>query len=197
MAFIEAVNACAVRPEAGQSLVGRLRARIANLERILQRDSTGMVGKHVLAPMAERLKLLEKAVQRIGIQDWNCPMVGSFAREAEATCMACAHALECRCWLDGAVRPDVWRSFCPNIALFELLSHPAPGSPMSASAGVGSRIARLTRRTAAAVAARRHGPSPPVGGPNDGGFHHSADELRKMRAEASRREARAWLDAGL
>ena len=196
MVSIEAANGFGVRPEAGQMLGGRLRARIANLEYIVQRDSFCVADKDELLPMVERLELLEKAVDRIGIQDSNGPMVGLFAREAEATCMACARADECRRWLDGAASRDAYRSFCPNVALFDLLAHPALRSSPPLSDGAGSRIARLTRRAAAALPAWRRRAPPAAGGPHDDAYYPSADDLRRMRIESSRREARILLNSG-
>jgi hypothetical protein len=196
MVSIEAVNGFAVRPEAGQTLGGRLRARIANLEYIVRRDGFCVADKDELVPMVARLELLEKVVRRVGIKDSNGPMVGLFAREAEATCMACARAHECRRWLDGAASPDAYRSFCPNVALFDLLAYPALRSSPPLSDGAGSRIARLTRRAAAALPAwQRHAP-PAAGGPHDDAYCPSADDLRRMRIESSRREARILLNSG-
>jgi hypothetical protein len=197
MAFIETINDRAVRPEAGQALAGRLRARIANLEYILQRDSSRGASTHVLAPMVERLELLEKAVRRIGIQDCNGSMVGFFAREAEATCMTCARALDCRRWLDGAAGRDAYRRFCPNVALFDLLVHPALLSSPFLPDGAGSWMARLTRRAAAVLTAWRHRTLPTAGGRSDSTYYPSADDLRRMHVEASRREARALLGVGI
>lgn len=47
------------------------------------------------------------------------------------------------------------------------------------------------------VAALWHRAAVATGGPNDNAFCPSADELRRMRAEASRREARALLHMAL
>jgi hypothetical protein len=172
MASVEAVDP-AVGPEPEQVLAGRLRARI------------------------ERLELLERAVHRIGIQDWNGTMVDLVARQAEAACMACVHTVECRRWLDGttrgAARLDAWRSFCPNVALFSPLADAALRSSPRASDGAGSRMGRLRRRAAAALEAWRRGAA--AGGPNDDAYCPSVDDLRRMRDEALRREARALLDA--
>jgi hypothetical protein len=197
MASIETINGCAVRPEAGQALAGRLRARIANLESILRRDSNRGVGTHVLAPMVERLELLEKAVRRVGIQDWNGSMVGLFAREAEATCMTCTRALDCRRWLDGAARLNAYRRFCPNVALFDLLAHPALRSSPLLPGGAGSWMARLTRRASAVLAAWRRRSLRTADDRSDSIYYPTADDLRRMRIEASRREARALLGIGL
>ena len=193
MVSIEAANGFAVRPEAGQTLGDRLHA---NLEYIVQRDSLCVAHKDELVPMVERLALLEKAVHRVGIQDSNGPMVGLFAREVEATCMACARVDECRRWLDGAASPDAYRSFCPNVALFDLLAYPALRSSPPLSDGAGSRIARLTRRAAAALPAWRRRAPPAAGGPHDDAYYPSADDLRRMRIEASRREVRILFESG-
>ena len=170
MASIKAANGFAVRPEAGQALRGRLRTHIANLE------------------------LLERAVHQIGIQDWNGPMVDRFVHEAESTCLACPHTSECRRWLDDVVRPDAYRRFCPNVALFDLLSHSAFASSPPPSDQASSRVGRLARSTAAALTRWRHGPPPAADGRNDGAYYPHIDDLRRMRIETNRREVRALLD---
>ena len=87
-------------------------------------------------------------------------------RDMMWTCTTCPHKRRCRAWLSCKEATE-FRTFCPNA---EPLDH--------------------------AFAQQHPGAAPPAArGPDDGDYHPSSDELRQMRAEASRREVHTLLDA--
>jgi uncharacterized protein YjiS (DUF1127 family) len=111
--------------------------------------------------------LLDKMLARLGIDAAQLPVES--LRDMTWTCTTCPDKRKCRKWLAGIEEAD-FHAFCPNA---EQLDH---AMAAAAPAGCSYRAA-------------------PTGGPNDDAFHPSADELRRLRAEASRRETRALLDS--
>ena len=112
-------------------------------------------------------ELLDRMLARLGIDAAQLPVEDM--RDMTWTCMTCPDKRKCREWLAEIEETD-FRSFCPNAA-------------------------QLDHALAAAVPAGWRPPNPPAaGGPNDGAYHPTADDLRRMRAEASQRETRALLD---
>ena len=95
-------------------------------------------------------------------------------RDMTWTCVGCPDKRHCRHWMAGREDTD-FHSFCPNAAELDdalLKQHPELASSMRQA--------------------------PPAGrGPCDGTFNPSADELRRMQAEACRREVRVLLDSAL
>ncbi len=86
-------------------------------------------------------------------------------RDMTWTCTTCPHRRQCRAWLSQIGEAE-FRTFCPNAEQLD-----------------------------DALAKQRPGVAPPVAGDlNDGGPHPNSDELRQMRADAYRREARLLLD---
>src|SRR5215813_124892 len=111
-------------------------------------------------------ELLDQMLARLGIDAAQLPVED--LRDMTWTCTTCPDKRKCRQWLADIEEPD-FRSFCPNAA-------------------------QLDHALAAAVPAGwRHRAPPAAGGPNDGAYHPTADDLRRMRAEVSRRETRAAL----
>jgi uncharacterized protein DUF6455 len=88
-------------------------------------------------------------------------------RDMTWTCTTCPDKHLCRHWLSDVEQTD-FHAFCPNAAQ---LDH-----ALTVQAGC------------------QHRALPAAGDPNDGAFKPTADDLRRMRAEASQREARALLD---
>lgn len=112
-------------------------------------------------------ELLDQMLARLGIDPGQLPVES--LRDMTWTCTTCPDKRKCRQWLFSIEEVD-FRSFCPNAAQLDYaLKDPAQ-------------------------AGRRHCSPPANGGPNDGFFRLSEDELRRMRAETSRREARTLLD---
>ncbi len=86
-------------------------------------------------------------------------------RDMTWACTTCPHRRQCRQWLSSRGETEI-RTFCPNAEQLEdALAKQRPGVAL-----------------------------PTGGGPNDGGPHPNSDELRQMRADAYRREARLLLD---
>ena len=113
-------------------------------------------------------ELLDRMLDRLGIDADRLPVEN--LRDMTWTCTTCPDKRKCRHWLAEAGETD-FRSFCPNA---EQLDH----------------------ALAAAVPAGWRPPAPPAatGGADGGAYQPSADELRRMRAEASRRQTRLLLD---
>lgn len=111
-------------------------------------------------------ELLDQMLVRLGIDPARLP--AESLRDMTWTCTTCPDKRKCCEWLFSIEQVD-FHSFCPNAAqLDHALADPAQ--------------------------TLRHRILPANCGPDDGFFHPSADELRRMRAEASRREARTLLD---
>jgi hypothetical protein len=112
-------------------------------------------------------ELLDQMLARLGIDAAQLPVED--LRDMTWACTTCPDKRKCRQWLADVEEPD-FRSFCPNAA-------------------------RLDHALAVAMPAGWRHPAPPAaGGWNDGAYHPTADDLRRMRAEASQRQTRAALD---
>jgi hypothetical protein len=185
MASIDAIQGRASLSPAGPTLTTRLHQRIAGLEDVL-RDGADATRTAVMAPLLERLKLLERMVRRLGVR-LEGPIVGPVLREAEATCAVCLEAAHCRRWLDGTTEPNAYQRFCPNASLFRALTPPADRAAPRPPGGVAAPAPTLAARIAATLARWRRDPGSTVGQP-------SADELRRLRADAARRDTRALLE---
>jgi uncharacterized protein YjiS (DUF1127 family) len=88
-------------------------------------------------------------------------------RDMTWTCTTCPDKRRCRKWLARFEGTD-FRSFCPNAAQLD-----------------------------DAFVKQHPGGTPFAGSPNDGDYHPTADEIRRMRADARQREVRAMIDAAL
>ncbi len=186
---IEPVDRCAAPwPEARPTLHSRLRQRIDVLERLIQSDQSAIATEPLLEPMRQRLRLLERMVDRLGVDGWRGQMVGLAAREAEATCLSCTRSVDCRRWLDGAAAEDAHLGFCPNAALLGALRQASSGG---ASAG-DAKSTRIMGRLATWWRCRA---SPPDG--CDDGFCPHADEVKRIQRRARQQEVRALLDAAI
>jgi len=108
---------------AAHPICSRLAQRLETLERMIRDEQSSAVRSRLLEPMLQRLRLLERMVARVGVDESRGLLVGLLVREAEASCSGCANAGECRRWLDSEVDDDAYRSFCANAALFDLLPH--------------------------------------------------------------------------
>ena len=126
----------------------------------------------LIAGSADRNDRLDKMLDRLGIDVARLPI--ECQRDMAWTCMNCRSKRRCRQWLSDNKGPD-FHSFCPNAAgLDDALSKQHP------------ELASSTRQ------------GPPAGrGPRDSVFHPSADELRRMQADARRREVRVLLDSAM
>lgn len=88
-------------------------------------------------------------------------------RDMTWACTTCSDKRRCRRWLSDGGEAD-YHSFCPNAAE---LDH-------------------------ALVQQYPAGATPQAGVPNGSSFYPSADDRRRLRAEARNRKVRVWLDAG-
>ena len=79
------------------------------------------VSRRLLAPILERLRLMQRMVDRLSIDDSRGLMVGLLVREAEGNCLSCRNAAACRRWLDRNIEDGAQHSFCANAALFDVL----------------------------------------------------------------------------
>jgi len=104
-------------------ICSRLAQRLETLERMIHDEQSNAVRSRLLEPMLQRLRLLERMVARVGVDESRGLLVGLLVREAEASCVGCANAGECRRWLDSEADDGGYRSFCANAALFDLLPH--------------------------------------------------------------------------
>jgi hypothetical protein len=75
-------------------------------------------------PMLERVfaqaELMDRMIERVGV---NPAVVARLDRgmtwyAARTRCIECAHARECRAWVDGSEPTAAPPEFCPNAALF-------------------------------------------------------------------------------
>src|SRR5262249_32287023 len=112
-------------------------------------------------------ELLDQMLARLGLDAAQLPVED--LRDMTWTCTTCPATRKCRPSLPDIEEPD-FRSFCPKAAQLDQ---------------AGAAGGRAGGRPPAPAAA---------GGRNDGAYHPTADDLRRMRAEASRRETRAALD---
>jgi hypothetical protein len=110
-------------PQQAVEACSRLLQRIATLERIIQQEQVNGVRVPLLEPMLQRLKLLQRMLDRVGVDESRGMLVGLLIRESEANCMSCRNAAQCRRWLDSATDDDAHLGFCANAALFELFPH--------------------------------------------------------------------------
>lgn len=113
-------------------------------------------------------ELLDQMLARLGIDAAQLP--GETLRDMTWTCTTCPDKRKCREWMFSIEETD-FRAFCPNAAE---LDHAL---------------------AAAAHAGGRHRAAPVAGSADDGAFYPTGDDVRRMHAEASRREARALLDS--
>jgi len=121
----------------------------------------------LIAGCAGSRELLDQMLVRLGIDAAQLPVED--LRDMTWTCTTCPDKRLCRKWLSDIEETD-FRAFCPNAAQ---LDH-----ALAATAQAGCR----------------HRAPSAAGAPNDGAFHPTADDLRRMRVEASQREVRALLD---
>jgi hypothetical protein len=112
-------------------------------------------------------ELLDQMLARLGIDAARLSV--QELRDMTWSCITCPDKRKCREWLADAQGTD-FHAFCPNAAQ---LDHALAG---------------------AVPAGWRHPAAPAVGDPNDGAYQPTADDLRRMRADANRREVRALLD---
>ncbi len=124
----------------------------------------------LIAGCAGSRELLERMLAKLGIDAAQLPIES--LRDMTWTCTTCPDKRQCRKWLADAQEGD-FHAFCPNA---EQLDHAlATAAPAGWPDGW-------------------HVPAPGAGGRDDGDYRPTADELRRMRAEASERETRALLD---
>ena len=150
----------------------RLRTRAARSHGVPRCRSGGcrsraLADRALIKGCAGSRELLDRMLARLGIDAAQLPVEDM--RDMTWTCMTCPDKRKCREWLAEIEETD-FRSFCPNAA-----SSTMPWQP-------------------AVPAGWRHPNPPAAGGPNDSAYHPTADDLRRMRAEASQRETRALLD---
>ena len=98
---------------------GLLERRLAMLERATERAPIDGARRALLASMLQRLRLLARMIERIGVGAARPRLVGLVVREAEANCMSCPAPITCRRWLDAPPGDDAYRDFCPNAARFD------------------------------------------------------------------------------
>jgi hypothetical protein len=151
----------------------RLQLELAQLEAMGSLDEVladvGLVRSQVeplIAGCTGSRELLDQMLAKLGIDAAQLPAEN--LRDMTWTCTTCPDKRQCRKWLaDIAETATDFHAFCPN----------AP---------------QLDHALAAATPA---GWRPPLAAhPDDGAYHPTADELRRMRGEARRRETRALLD---
>jgi hypothetical protein len=143
-------------------------AAMGSLDAVLA--DVGIVRSQVeplIAKSASSKELLDQMLERLGIDAARLPIDG--LRDMTWTCTTCPDKRMCREWLAGAEETD-FHAFCPNAAE---LDH-----AMAVAAPAGCR-----QRAQAAA-----------GEPGGGPYRPNADELRRMRADASQRETHTLLD---
>jgi hypothetical protein len=116
-------NGASADPIVPHPVGSRLAQRLAVLERMIREEQSNPIRTRLLEPILERLRLLERMVERIGVDEARGLLVGLLVREAEASCIGCRNAGECRRWLDASDDDEAYRAFCANAALFDLLPH--------------------------------------------------------------------------
>jgi hypothetical protein len=157
----------------------QLKRELAQLAAMGELDAVladvGLVRSQVgplIAGSADRHDRLDKMLDRLGIDVARLPVES--LRDMAWTCMNCRGKRRCRRWLSDSTGPD-FHSFCPNaVELDDALSKQHP------------ELASSMRQAPAAAR-----------GPHDGISHPNADELRRMQADARRREVRVLLDSAL
>jgi hypothetical protein len=157
----------------------QLKRELAQLAAMGQLDGVladvGLVRSQVqslIAGSADPNDRLDKMLDRLGIDAARLPIES--LRDMAWSCMNCRAKRHCRQWLSDNKGPD-FHSFCPNAAELDdglRKQHP--------------ELASSTRQ------------APPADcGPRDHTFYPRADELRRMQAEARRREVRVLLDSAM
>jgi len=124
----------------------------------------------LIAQSGRSRELLERMLARLGL-DADRFDAGNL-RDMTWKCTTCADKHQCREWLAGTERTG-FHAFCPNSAEFDrvMVAAMPSDSPVSApAAGVSAGVS------------------------NEGVYYPTADERRRMRADAYRRETRALLD---
>lgn len=157
----------------------QLKRELAQLAAMGQLDAVladaGLVRSQVeplIAAAGDRHDQLDKMLDRLDIDPARLPVES--LRDMAWTCMNCRGKRRCRQWLSDSNGPD-FHSFCPNAAeLDDALSRQHPE-----------------------LASSPRGASPAGPGPHGGIFRPTADELRRMQADAHRREVRVLLDSAL
>ena len=110
-------------------------------------------------------ELLDRMLERLGIDA--AQLTIEDLRDMTWTCTTCPDKRKCREWLAEAEETGDFHSFCPNAAHLD-----------EAMQAVGYSYPNR----------------PAAGSANDGAYHPTGDDLRRMRAEAGQRETRALLD---
>ena len=153
----------------------RLQLELAQLEALGSLDAVladaGLVRSQIeplIAGCTGSRELLDQMLARLGIDPAELPVED--LRDMTWTCTTCPDKRRCREWL-ADIEQTGFHAFCPNA---EQLDH---------------------AQAVAAPAGRRPSVPPAPAHAGDGTYHPTADELRRMRAEASRRETRALLDS--
>jgi len=157
----------------------QLKRELAQLAAVGELDAVladvGLVRSQVaplIARSADPNDRLDKMLRRLGLGVTRLPIES--LRDMAWTCMNCRGKRHCRQWLSDSKGPD-FHSFCPNAAELD-----------DALSKQHSELASSTRQP------------PPAGrSPCDGSSYPSADDLRRMQAEARRREVRVLLASAL
>ena len=141
-------------------------AAMGSLDAVLA--DIGLVRSQVeplIAGCPDSRELLDQMLVRLGIDAAQLSVED--LRDMTWTCTTCPDKRLCRHWLSDAEQTD-FHAFCPNAAQID----------HALTVHVGCQ----------------HRALPAAGDPNDGAFNPTADDLRRMRADASQREARALLE---
>ena len=123
----------------------------------------------VIAQSGRSRELLDRMLARLGL-DADRFDTGNL-RDMTWKCMTCQDKPQCRDWLAGTERTG-FQDFCPNSAEFD-------------------RVVGAATPSVGPVGA------PAAGAWSEGAYCPTADERRRMRADALRRETRALLDGPL
>ncbi|MGD9880042.1 MAG: DUF6455 family protein [Reyranella sp.] len=155
----------------------QLKRELAQLAAMGELDAVladvGLVRSQVqplIAGSADPNERLDKMLDRLGIDVARLPVES--LRDMAWACMNCRTKRHCRQWLSDNKGPD-FHSFCPNAAEFDNAlwrQHPELASSRASPAGCDPR--ELT-------------------------FYPRTDELRRMQADARRREVRVLLDSAM
>jgi uncharacterized protein YjiS (DUF1127 family) len=153
----------------------RLQLELAQLAAMGSLDAVladvGLVRSQIeplIAGCAGSRELLDQMLARLGIDAARLPVED--LRNMTWTCTTCPDKRKCGEWLADIAETD-FHAFCPNA---EQLDHAL---------------------AAAAPAGKQHRAPSAADALNDGAYHPTADDLRRMRGEASQREVRAMLDS--
>jgi len=143
-------------------------AAMGSLDAVLA--DAGLVRSQIeplIAGGAGSRELLDQMLARVGVDAAQLP--AESMRDMTWTCTTCPDKRQCREWLSGTEETG-FRTFCPNAEQIDYAL------------------------AAATPAEWRHRALRETGAANEGAYRPTADELRRMSAEASRRETRALLD---